>query len=174
MKRTSLYLAACVLLASCGGQDDELRDWMTAARKDIRPVTNTLTEPRTFEPFVYADRDQVDPFDPAKLANALRKLASKSNNGLAPDMNRRKEPLESFPLDSISMVGIISRGSVRTALLRADSVVYEVRLGMHAGENFGEVTKITDSDITLNERVQDASGEWVERISTLELQEGKK
>jgi type IV pilus assembly protein PilP len=174
MKRLWIVMAACSLLSACGGEDEELRQWMADVRKEIRPAITTLTEPRTFEPFVYDNRDRVDPFDPAKLANALRKLAAKSNNGLAPDMNRRKEPLEGFPLDSLGMVGYLLRAGQRTALVKAEGVIYEVRLGNYVGENFGLVTKISDSDITLKEVVQDASGEWVERISTLELQEGKK
>lgn len=174
MRRMWILLAVASLLSACGGEDEELRQWMVDVKKEVRPAVSTLTEPRTFEPFVYDDRDRIDPFDPTKLANALRKLAAKSNNGLAPDMNRRKEPLEGFPLDSIAMVGYLLKGGQRTALVRAEGVIYEVRLGNYVGENFGLVTKISDSDITLKEVVQDASGEWVERISTLELQEGKK
>jgi type IV pilus assembly protein PilP len=174
MKRLWVVMAACSLLTACGGEDDELRQWMVDVRKEIRPTTSVINEPRTFEPFLYDDRDRLDPFDQAKLANALRKLAAKSNNGLAPDMNRRKEPLEGFPLDALGMVGYLVRGGQRTALVKAEGVIYEVRVGNYVGENFGLVTKISDSDITLKEVVQDASGEWVERISTLELQEGKK
>lgn len=174
MKRICLLMATAVLLSACGGEDEELRQWMADVRKEVRPAISTLTEPRTFEPFIYDDRDRIDPFDPTKLANALRKLASKSNNGLAPDMNRRKEPLEGFPLDALAMVGYLLRAGQRTALVRADGVIYEVRVGNYLGENFGLVTKISDSDIALKEVVQDASGEWIERVSTLELQEGKK
>jgi len=89
-------------------------------------------------------------------------------------MTRRKEPLESYPLDSITMVGILSRPNLRYALLRANGVVYQVKVGNYVGQNFGIVTKISDSEVTLKEVVQDASGEWVERISTLQLQESKK
>ena len=39
------------------------------------------------------------------------------------------------------------------------------------GQNFGRITKISETEITLREVVQDAAGEWIERTSTLQLQE---
>ena len=174
MRRLVIVASCMLLLSACGSSDDELRQWMANARKDVHPVITYLPEPTTFEPYVYGDQADVDPFNPLKITNMLRRLAAKSNNGLAPDMTRRKEPLESFPLDSISMVGLLTRPNLRYALLRAEGVVYQVKVGNYVGQNFGIVTKISDSEVTLKEVVQDASGEWVERISTLQLQESKK
>jgi len=168
MKRL-LLASGCLLLASCGSSTDEVRQWMADVKKEIRPVATKLPEPKTYEAFVYPDKNEVDPFDPAKITNVLRKLAAKSNNGLAPDPNRRKEPLEAYPLDSISMVGTLSKPGLQFVLLRAEG-----KLGNYVGQNFGVVTKISDSQVTLKEVVQDASGEWVERISTLQLQESTK
>jgi type IV pilus assembly protein PilP len=173
MKRL-LIISLLLSVYGCSGSDDELKQWMADARKDVHPITPHLTEPKTFEPFIYAEQSQVDPFDPAKITNALRKLAAKSNNGLAPDLSRRREPLESFPLDSIQMVGTLSRPNLRYALLRADGVVYQIKVGNYVGQNFGIVTLIGDNQVTLKEVVQDASGEWVERISKLDLQESSK
>ena len=162
------------LLAACGGSGDELRQWMADTRKEMRPVTPKVTEPKTFEPFIYRNPGEIDPFDPAKISNALRKLSSQSTSGLAPDVSRRKEPLESFPIDTISMVGTLQRSNLRYALLRADGLVYQVKVGNYVGQNFGIVTAIGDNTVTLKEVVQDAAGEWVERVSTLQLQESKK
>ena len=167
-------LATAVLVAGCGGQSDELRQWMADTRKDMRPITPKVNEPKTFEPFLYKDQGEVDPFDPVKVANALKKLSSKSSSGLAPDLSRRKEPLESFPIDTITMVGTLQRPNLRYALLRADGIVYQVKVGNYVGQNFGIVTKISENEATLKEVVQDAAGEWVERVSTLQLQESKK
>ncbi|MGA2549909.1 MAG: pilus assembly protein PilP [Burkholderiaceae bacterium] len=173
MKRLPFY-AVCLLLASCGSSTDEVRDWMAQVKKEIHPIATKLPEPKTYEAFVYADKNDVDPFDPAKITNVLRKLAAKSTNGLAPDVNRRKEPLEAFPLDNIAMVGTLERPGLHYALLRAEGIVYQIKVGNYVGQNFGVVTKISDSQVTLKEVVQDASGEWVERISTLQLQESTK
>jgi type IV pilus assembly protein PilP len=39
------------------------------------------------------------------------------------------------------------------------------------GQNFGVVTSVNESEVVLKELIQDSSGEWVERTSTLQLQE---
>ena len=87
------------------------------------------------------------------------------------EINRRKEPLESYPLDTMSMVGSLTREGRRYALLRVDNLLYQVKAGDYLGQNFGRITKISETEITLREVVQDAAGEWIERTSTLQLQE---
>ncbi len=57
------------------------------------------------------------------------------------------------------------------ALLRVDNLLYQVKAGEYLGQNFGRITKISETEITLREVVQDAAGEWIERTSTLQLQE---
>jgi type IV pilus assembly protein PilP len=167
-------VAATVVLGGCSDSNDELRQWMADTRKDMRPVTATLSEPKTFEPFLYRDEGEIDPFDPGKVANALKALSTKSTSGLAPDVSRRREPLEVYPLDTIQMVGTLQRPNLRYALLRADNVVYQVKVGNYVGQNFGIITRIDENEVDLKEVVQDASGEWVERAATLQLQENKR
>ena len=86
-------------------------------------------------------------------------------------MNRRKEPLEAFPLDSMSLVGSMTRRDGRYAILKVDNLLYYVKAGAYMGQNFGRVIKIDEAEISLREIVQDSTGDWVERISTLQLQE---
>ena len=92
----------------------------------------------------------------------------------SPELARRKEPLEAFPLDSMSVVGSIIRAGQPVALIKVDNLLYQVKLGNYLGQNYGRVMKINESEITLREIVQDAVGEWIERIATLELQERSK
>ena len=165
---------AAVVLSGCSGSNEELRQWMADTRKEMRPVTPTLAEPKTFEPFIYRDQADIDPFDPSKVSNALKALSAKSTSGLAPDLSRRREPLEAFTLDTITMVGTLQRPNLRYALLRADNVVYQIRVGNYVGQNFGIVTRIDENEVAIKEVVQDAAGEWVERATTLQLQETKR
>jgi len=166
--------ASAAVLCGCSGSNDELRQWMADTRKEMKPVTATLAEPKTFEPFLYKDQNEIDPFDPGKVANALKTLSAKSTSGYAPDLSRRKEPLESYPIDTITMVGTLQRPNLRYALLRADGVIYQIKVGNYIGQNFGIVTKIDENAVALKEVVQDAAGEWVERATTLQLQENKR
>jgi type IV pilus assembly protein PilP len=102
---------------------------------------------------------------------ALKQEARQPNSLLAAEINRRKEPLEAYPLDSMRMVGSVTREGKPFALLKVDSLLYQVKLGDHLGQNFGRVTRIDETEVELREIVQDAAGEWIERSATLQLQE---
>ena len=101
----------------------------------------------------------------------LKQEARQPNSLLAAELNRRKEPLEAYPLDSMSMVGSVIKSGRAYALLRVDNLLYQVKAGDYLGQNYGKITKITETDISLREIVQDAAGEWIERNGALQLQE---
>jgi type IV pilus assembly protein PilP len=81
--------------------------------------------------------------------------------------------LEGFPLDAIKMVGTLQKAGVAYALLQIDRSVYQVRTGQHLGQNFGLITSVNEDAVTIKEIVQDATGDWVERMAKLELQDSK-
>ncbi|RYE76873.1 MAG: hypothetical protein EOO80_12045 [Oxalobacteraceae bacterium] len=72
------------------------------------------------------------------------------------------------------MVGTLRKQGASFALLQAEHTVFQAKVGNYIGQNFGQITKISDSEVELKEIVQDAAGEWVERTAKLELQEIKK
>lgn len=176
--KIALLAALGVGLYGCGGgNDDELRQWMTELRASIKPRISPLVEPKQFLPQNYSMDAGLEPFNPIKLTLALRRESNQSttNAGLiAPEMARRKEPLEAYPLDTMSMVGSLDKKGVPAALLKVDKLLYQVRVGNYLGQNYGKITKITENAVHLREIVQDATGDWVERTTSLELQEGKK
>lgn len=168
----TLMLSSC--LAACGdGGMSEVKQWMAETKANSKVTVPKLSEPKKFIPYSYADQDAVDPFNQSKLTVVLDKLKANNHSALAPDPNRRHEPLESYPLDAITMVGSINKGGPH-AILLADKTVFDVKVGNYLGQNDGKIEAITDSNVKISERVQDASGEWVERKTTLELQETKK
>lgn len=159
-------------LAGCGDRDEqEVRQWMKEVDATTHVAVKPLPEPKTFVPFAYASAGQPDPFNPNKLLTELAK--ARPGGGSAPDMGRRKEYLESFPLDTMKMVGMLRKGGTVFALLQIDRSVYQVSTGQRLGQNFGLVTAVTENAVNVKETVQDASGEWVERMSRLELQDSK-
>ena len=161
-------------LGACSVADeDEIKQWMSEVRRDMRPVVQAIPEPKKFEPFVYQQSGALDPFNRTKVDVALQKMASRTSSGLRPDLDRRREPLETFPIDMIRMVGTLQKNSAKLALIQVDKTIYQAKVGNYVGQNFGVITKITETEVTLKEIVQDAASEWVERISTLQLQENK-
>lgn len=177
MKRRALNancaLLAAILIVGCSGvEDEELRQWMVSETKDMRGRVPPLPQVKPYEPVPYDAATLIDPFNPAKAQIGQKQV----NSGGGPDLNRPKEPLESFSLESIKYVGLLSKNRQSVAIVLADSALYQVRVGGYMGQNFGVVTKITEADISLREMIQDPAGEWAERVSTLQLQakEGRK
>jgi type IV pilus assembly protein PilP len=169
-----LILPALLALAGCGDSDvQEVRQWMKQVDGAAKVAVTPISAPKTFIPFVYASNEEVDPFSANKLLAELARLDRKPGGGLKPDTARRKEFLESFPLDTVKMVGTMEKARVIYALLQVDKAVYQVRPGQHVGQNFGLITSVTEEAVSVKEIVQDATGDWVERISKLELQESK-
>ncbi len=166
-----LALLAGAMLAGCAADHDELRQWMDQQRREIKPNVEPLQPPKKFDPQPYQSAQAVDPFSLQKLSVALKQEARQPNSLLAAEMNRRKEPLEAYPLDSMTMVGSVNKQGQPYALLRVDALLYQVKVGDHLGQNYGRITRIGETEITLREVVQDAAGEWIERPATLQLQE---
>jgi type IV pilus assembly protein PilP len=171
---TAALALAALLLAGCSDSDvKEVRDWMAQVNRDTKVRVVPIAEPKTFIPFAYTAREETDPFSPNKLLAELARAAEHSDNKYRPDMARRKEPLEQYPLDTFAMVGVLQKGGVTYALLQIDRAVHQVKAGQRIGQNYGTVTGVTDSTINIREVVQDAGGEWVVRLSKLELQDNK-
>ena len=168
MRRAALLaLVSAGLLAGCGPRThQDLLDWMAAQGKGMRGHLDPIPQIKPYEPFAYNDFDLPDPFKPRKIEPTKSDSASK----LAPDLNRRREPLEAYPLESLSMVGTLEKGRTRYALVKTpERDLYQVRQGNHMGQNFGVIVGISDADIKLKELVQDGAGDWSERSSTLNL-----
>ena len=171
---TFITAGAALLLAGCSASDvREVQDWMAQVKKDTKVSVKPIPEPKTFIPFAYTARESLDPFTPNKLLAELARAAETSTDRLKPDTARRKEFLESYPLDTLSMVGTMEKGGISYALVQIDRQVYQVRAGQHIGQNYGTVIAVSDGAVTIKEVVQDAGGDWVERLAKLELQESK-
>jgi type IV pilus assembly protein PilP len=166
-----LVLAALAGLAGCSGEQDELQAWMDQQRREVRPNVPPLEPPKQFDPQPYEQAQAVEPFSVQKLTVALKQEAREPNSLFAAEVNRRKEPLEAYPLDSMRMVGSVVRGNQPSALLRVDNLLYQVKVGDYVGQNYGKITKIAETEVAVREVIQDAAGEWIERPTSLQLQE---
>jgi type IV pilus assembly protein PilP len=158
-------------LAGCSGEQEELQQWMDQQRREVKPNVSPLLPPKKFDPAPYLGASAVEPFSTQKLAVALKQEARQVSSLLAGEINRRAEPLEAYPIDSMQMVGSVTKQSRPQALLRVDKLLYQVKVGDYIGQNYGKIRSITETEISYREIVQDAAGEWVERISALQLQE---
>lgn len=173
MKNKALLLG-CLILVSCSdGEHEDLRLWMNEVSKDIRGRVPPLPTVTPYDPVPYDVGNLVDPFRSSRIGVDQKKA---SGGGLQPNLDRPREPLEAYPLESLKYVGVMTKKNVSYAIIHVDGALYQVRQGNYLGQNFGVITKITESELTLKELAQDSAGDWVERVATLLLQgqEGSK
>lgn len=161
-----LTLISALVLSACGSnQGDDLDQFMANAGKNMSTTVAPLPEVKPYEPLQFnADQSLNDPFKPRKVSGKL-----------APNLNRPREPLEGYPLESLKYVGSLSKNKLIYALIKtADGNVQQIKPGNYIGANYGLVTQITDAVVTLKELVLDqASGDWVEQVTTMSLQEAE-
>lgn len=165
----ALIIQLCLLLVACGGTGgDDLDKFMTDSANEMHARIDPLPEVKPYIPFEYnADGALNNPF------KARKPQASGAANKLQPNLNRPREALEAFPLESLKFVGSISKAKLKYALIKTpDGNVQQAKIGNYLGQNFGIVTDIGESGVKVKEVVQDdVTGDWTERSASIDLQE---
>ncbi len=158
-----------IALGGCSSNNDDLQDWMQKQGESLRGKIEPIPELQPYEAFAFNPNAVIDPFKPRKVD------IGRANTTKGPDTARRREALEAFPLEKIRMVGTIAQGKELVALLRTeDNRVFQVRRGNYAGQNFGVVTAVSESEVNLKELFQDGAGEWAEKLTRIGLSENNK
>ena len=165
MALTVLLLAACGRgVTSTPGDAPNLEKWVESERARPAQPLEPLPVMQQFETFEYSAQNMRDPFSD--------EWQERDTGGLRPDPNRRKEALESYPLDSLDMIGTIGKGAGLVALVMApDKVTYRVRPGSYLGQSDGRATGVYEDRIELVELVPDGAGGWLERPASIALED---
>ena len=167
---SSFLLLTFLLLAACVGEEfQDLHDFVKNAGADMRGKVDPPPEIKPYEPFNYDNSVGLpDPFKPRK-----HEMKGGGQPGLnQPDMTRHREALEEFPLDGLKMVGFISQKNIDHAVIRSpDGKLHRVRVGNYLGQNFGKITEVSETEVKIKEMIQDSTGDWSERVSSLQLVE---
>lgn len=169
MMRFSAALIVSLLAGCSESPEHDLHVWMSKVRQQSHAL---LAEPQSrplLKEFQYEVAGRLDPFDLGKITAALS--TDPNVFGLQPDTGRAREPLESFPLDNLRLVGSLRRQGQVVALVEADKVIHQVRVGSHLGPDMGKVIAIGEGSVELEEMVQDAGNRWSSRRARLVMQE---
>lgn len=170
MRHLAAALVIAFVVAGCGEDENtDLKQFVKDSDhlpfQHIRP----LPEVRPYVPFTYQASNLIDPFSPRKIEPPK---GTGSGGGLHPDFNRRREPLEAYPLENLKMVGTLERKKAFYAVIKTpDNNLFRVKVGNYMGQNFGRILAITETSIKLREIVPDGTGGWEEKDQTLQLQE---
>lgn len=173
-----IYSLSIIFISGCSySEEDSLQTWMNEQRAMAKAIVIPIAEPKKFVPQTYTEDGATDPFNIQKLTQALKNESAQTSSNaalIAPELIRRKEALEAYPLDVLTMVGSVQKMGQPMALIKVENLLYQVRVGSYLGLNYGRVTKVEETLVSLREIVQDSAGEWTERIATLPLKEGSK
>ena len=164
-------LAVSLVIGGCGTeQHGDLVSYVNKVKARKGSKIEPLPEIKPYETFIYLDTDRRDPFSP--YFENVREEAP-IDSGISPDINRKREALEEFPLDSLSYVGTLQKKGTLWALISApDKTVYRVQVGNHMGSNYGEIIAITENEIKLTEIIPNgATGGWIDREASISLSE---
>jgi len=163
-------IALSTLLAACSGREDDLNRYIAEVK--ARPATPIPPIPpvRTYTPYVYEGLMGRDPFRQSTSEGSDQVAQSGSAKGPRPDLQRPKEYLERFELDTLSMVGTFSKESSEWALIRdPDGVIHRVAIGNYIGKNHGKVNSISNNEVQLSEFIADGIGGWLVREASVAL-----
>ncbi len=158
------------MLSACGNREKraELQAYVNKIKsrqiKEIEP----LPEVKPYETFTYNDSNLRSPFMPSTPVEVAKNVAN--DKGIHPDANRRKEPLEAFPLDSLRMMGTLEKQGRRWAVIEdTDGTVHRIAKGNYLGQHDGRVEDVTEEKVLITEIIPDGSGGWRERKAFLAL-----
>ncbi len=168
MRSTSTLLLAALLLSACGGEEfQDLHDFVKNAGADLRGKVDPPPEIKPYEPFAYDNS--------LALPNPFKPRTQETKGGDRPGLNqpnreRHREALEEFPLEGLKMVGFLYQARVGYAIVRSpDSKLHRIKAGNYLGQNFGQIIAVTEIEVKIKEVMQDSNGDWVDRISSLQL-----
>ncbi|HHH35684.1 MAG TPA: pilus assembly protein PilP [Gammaproteobacteria bacterium] len=163
-------LLMVLLLAGCSDSGiQDLEKFVTDARAQKGRV-EPLPEFKPAETFSYSAADLKDPFETWKSEAKPDKEVNRMISGIRPNVNRRKEVLENFPLDTLRLIGSMEFNGHRWGLVKApDGIIYRVRPDSHLGQNYGRVVQVTENKLVLVEIVPDGLGGWEERQATMSV-----
>lgn len=165
MMRHFIIVICTLALVACSAEEENIRAWMAEQERGMVGKVNPLPEVKPFPVVTYASEAFIDPFASSRIVPETRVATG------GPDLSRPREPLEAYPLESLAMVGVLMQQDVVQALVRVDRTIHQINRGNYMGLDHGVVTDISETEIILKELVEDINGDWVERTSTLLLQE---
>lgn len=167
LSKIIILMLSSTLMSACSKDTTDLEEFIEQTRAKHLGSVQPLPQFKPYQNFIYSASDLRDPFEPAFEAEAEESAEASS---LRPNIERIKEPLESFPLDTLRMVGILEQRDQIWGLIKdPQNLVHRVQVGNYAGQNEGQIVTVTENQIEFIEIVPDGLGGYIERNASLGL-----
>ena len=167
-------LALCVLAgmtAGCSGDNSDLERYIAEVKERPASPIPPIPPVRTYTPYQYEGLTGRDPFRQSTTDGSDSPQTAGNSTGPKPDLNRPREYLERFELDTLVMVGTFEKETSEWALIKdPDGVVHRVAVGNYMGQNHGKVGSITNDEVQLSEFIADGVGGWLVREASIALE----
>lgn len=167
---------ACILLTGCSGGSDDVKHFVAKVKQQKPGQISPLPANKEYAAADYTAQSYRSPFAPGTGRTVQVVTSTEDIQGTVltevprPDADRPREYLENYPLNNFVMVGTLRKPGQYWGLVQdANGRVHAVKVGDYIGENSGHITKITESEIELDEIVADGAGGWTHKDTVLNL-----
>lgn len=172
IKLSLLAASTLTVLTGCGGDTSDLDRFIAETKTKHHGRVDPLPEFPPYETFAYSADVYRDPFKSQTDISSGAIAQQSQYSGPRPEATRRREPLESYPIDALKMVGLLQQRSQTWALVRdPDGTIHRVQPGNFAGQNHGKITAVSENRIDITELVPDGLSGWVNREAQLAMTE---
>lgn len=164
----AVFFAGFFLIGCSSDKHADIKDFVNEVRSRPAGKIDPLPDFTEYKSFSYGASGIRSPFQ-LRLNTKVEVASSESD--VLPDFERAKEPLESFALSELKMVGTMTKpnGELWALIENSQSSVFAIKRGQHLGKNFGKITDVTTSKVSILEIVPDGPGRWIERPQTMIL-----
>ena len=165
--KRSMLIAGLLSLASCSQDISDLQTFISQTKSAHVGSVKPIPQFKPYESFSYSAAELRDPF---VATIDLEDDETTKTSLLNPDSTRPREPLEVFPLDTLSMVGILEQNDQLWGLIKdPQNIVHRVQVGQYMGQSEGRILEINETAIYLVEIVPDGIGGYIERDASIAI-----
>ncbi len=165
--KQGMLIAGLLSLASCSQDISDLQSFIAQTKSAHVGSVKPIPQFKPYESFSYSAAELRDPF---VATIDLEDDATTKTSLLNPDSTRPREALEVFPLDTLSMVGILEQNDQLWGLIKdPQNIVHRVQVGQYMGQSEGRILEINETAIYLVEIVPDGIGGYIERDASIAI-----